>query len=374
MFDGKRSRIEPKISWLTVNRVCNLRCRWCYAEATDYHPEEMSFELAKSLTRITKEIGVPAILLIGGEPTLWKHIFRFNHFCKEIGIRSVLVTNGLQFGKDGFWKKYQEIPNDNIGLSLKAWNPGHLKEVAQSTAFKQMKRGMKRACARFNSQIGITYNSFYCGNLPKMVQFAMDCGAKAVQINFCYTTFADRKPRSDYMVPPKELAKNIVRDYPQLMQITDGKIAFEMMLPFCLFPYEFIQELKERDQIISVCQLKKGKGLVWNENGDVLMCNALFGFPIGHYETDFTNVESLKKWLNSKTILGYYNKMGAYPSDLCQSCAMYQDCGGGCPLRWAIYNPEDICKPFKENSNGRNGQISRDGRLDCTIESHRNTQ
>jgi len=346
MFDGKQNKIEPKISWLTVNRMCNLRCRWCYAESTDYHPDEMSFKLAKDLTRITKEIGIPAILLIGGEPTLWKHIIEFNSFCREIGIRSVLVTNGLRFGEDGFWEKYKKTPNNNIGLSLKAWNPEHLKEVAQSSAFEQMERGMKRACDQFNSQIGITYNSFYCGNLPEMVRFAMKCGAKAVQINFCYTTFRDNKPDSAYMVPPHELATNIMRDYPELMEITQGKLAFEMMLPFCLFSYEFIQKLRENDQIISVCQLKKGKGLIWNEHGDVLMCNALFDYPIGHYGTDFTNVESLKGWLNSKTVLGYYNQMGAYPSLQCKECTMYQDCGGGCPLRWAVYSPEDIVKPF----------------------------
>lgn len=346
MFDGKQNIIKPGISWLTVNRVCNLRCRWCYAESTNYHPDEMSFELAQQLTRITKEIGVPAILLIGGEPTLWKHIFKYNRFCKELGIRSVLVTNGLQFGNDSFWDKYKKCPNDNIGLSLKAWNPKHLKKVAQSSAFEQMQRGMKRACVRFHSQIGITYNLFYCEILTDMVQFAIDCGAKAVQINFCYTTFVDRKPTSTYMVPPRQLAANIMRDYTELMRITKGKIAFEMMIPFCLFPEEFINELKANDQIISVCQLKKGKGLVWDEHGNILMCNALCDCPIGHYGTDFTNVESLKQWLNSETVLGYYNRMGAYPSDLCRTCEMYQDCGGGCPLRWAVYDPKNIIKPF----------------------------
>ena len=127
-----------------------------------------------------------------------------------------------------------------------------------------------------------------------------------------------------------------------------------MMIPFCLFSREFIKELKAKNQIVSVCQLKKGNGLIWDEQGNVLMCNSLFSYPIGRYGTNFTNVESLKQWLNSETILGYYNKMGAYPSDSCQSCEMYQDCGGGCPLRWAIYDPKDIVKPFKKlNEEGR---------------------
>jgi len=205
---------------------------------------------------------------------------------------------------------------------------------------------MKRACSHFNSQISITYNTFYCGYLPEMVQFAINCGSKGVKIDFCSTIFTNNKPDSRYMIPPEELAFNVMRDYPKLMEITDGKLVFEMMIPFCLFPREFIEELKKKKQITSVCQLKKGKGLIWDEYGNILMCNALFDYPIGHYGTDFTNAESLKRWLNSPIVLGYYNRIGAYPSSSCQFCELYQECGGGCPLRWAIYKPNEIVKSF----------------------------
>jgi len=347
MFDKEHNRIKSGVSWLTVNRVCNLRCKWCYAEGTNYRPKEMSLELAKKLTILTKKMGVDGIILIGGEPTLWKRLFKYNCFCKETGIRSALVTNAIKFGEDKFWEKYQEFPNDNIGLSLKARNPKHLEEVAQSTAFEQMKKVMKRACTCFNCQVSITYSSFYCGNLLDMAQFAIDCGSNGVKINFCSTTFTNNKPDSTYMVSPQELAFNVQRDYTRLTEITNDRLVFEMMLPFCLFSKEFIEKLKEKGQIVSVCQLKKGNGLIWDECGNILICNALFDYPIGHYGTDFTNPESLERWFNSETVLDYYNRMGAYPSNLCQSCVMYQDCGGGCPLRWAVYNPKEIVKPFK---------------------------
>ncbi len=348
MFEGKKNRIEPKMSWLTVNRRCNLRCRWCYAEGTDYQANEMSFQLARDLTLLSKEIGVEGMLPIGGEPTLWDALPKYNRFCKEIGIKSILVTNALRFGDDEFWEEYQRNPNDKMGLSLKAWGPQQFKEVSGSADFDKMKKGVERACVAFYCQIAITYNSFYCGSLPEMVQFAMDCGAKGVQINFCSTTFTDNKPDSTYMVPSRELASNIMRDYPELDKITKGKLVFEMMIPFCLFEREFIKQLKKKDQIISVCQLRKGKGLIWDERGSILMCNALFGYPIGHYGTDFVNADSLRQWINSETVLGYYNQVGSYPSFKCRDCIMYQDCGGGCPLRWAIDNPEDIVKPFIE--------------------------
>jgi radical SAM protein with 4Fe4S-binding SPASM domain len=348
MFDGKEKRIEPKMSWLTVNRKCNLRCRWCYAEGTNYQADEMSFQLAKELTLLSKKIGIEGMLPIGGEPTLWKFLPRYNHFCRELGMKSVLVTNALLFEDDEFWEEYQKSPNDKIGISLKAWNSQQFQKVAGSVAFEKMKKGVKRACDRFYCQTAITYNSFYRGNLPDMVQFAMDCGSKGVQINFCSTTFSNDKPDSAYMVSSRELAINIMDSYPELNRITEGKLVFEMMIPFCLFPSDFIEQLKERDQIISVCQLKKGKGLIWDERGNVLMCNALFDYPIGRYGTDFVDAESFKQWLNSKIVLGYYNRMGAYPSLKCKDCAMYQDCGGGCPLRWAVDCPEEIANPFVE--------------------------
>lgn len=338
--------LQPEASWLTVNRVCNLRCRWCYAEGTAYHNNEMSFRSAQDLTILSKKLGVQGMLLIGGEPTLWRYLLGYNHFCRKMGLKSVLVTNGIKFGDDEFWERYQQDPNDDVGLSLKAFSQEHLKEVAQSTAFQQMKKGIARACAKFNVPVSITYNSFYCGHIPEMVRVAIDCGANGVKIDFCSTTFSNDKPESTYMVSPQELAKNIMRDYSELVRITRDRLVFEMMIPFCLFSREFIEELKEKRQITSVCQLRKGKGLIWDENGNVLMCNALFDYPIGHYGTDFANVESLRQWLNSDKVLGYYNKMGAYPSVSCRTCKMYQDCGGGCPLRWAIYDPEQIVKPF----------------------------
>ena len=33
-------------AWVTLNRACNLRCRWCYAAGTGYKAgDDMSFEL-----------------------------------------------------------------------------------------------------------------------------------------------------------------------------------------------------------------------------------------------------------------------------------------------------------------------------------------
>lgn len=97
----------PTTAWFTVNRSCNFRCKWCYAKDAVFDSRQtLTMELALRLLKITKEVGIKRITLIGGEPTLWKHLLDFNAECRKIGIKSSLVTNGYRFSNDDFWGEY----------------------------------------------------------------------------------------------------------------------------------------------------------------------------------------------------------------------------------------------------------------------------
>ena len=342
-------KVTPVTSWITVNRRCNFRCKWCYAEDTDYKKEDsMSFDAAKELVEISVEAGVKKILFIGGEPTLWDPLFKINEFCSDLDIQTVIVTNGLRFGEDKFWKKFRENPTDKIGLSLKAHTERKLKQVAGVSRFKTMRKGFERIFDYFEGVTpSITYNSFYVDDLPEMVKFLSDCGAKRVKIDFCSTVFEDGKAQNKYMVNPHQIVDNILKDYDKMENAVEEGLVFEMMLPFCLWPKDFIMKLKERGQLLSVCHVLRKKGLVFDTDGSVLMCNALFDAPIGKKDEDFSNGEELVDWLNSEKIRQYYQKIRRYPSEKCADCLWYSECGGGCPLRWALYKPENIVDPVK---------------------------
>jgi len=338
---------NPVSAWLTVNRKCNFRCAWCYAKGTKYNSKnDMTLPLAKSLTQILIDARVQNLLIIGGEPTLWKPLIQFNNFCSQQKICSILVTNGLYFSNDNFWENYQQHPNTVVGLSLKACSPQQLKTVAQVRNFKAMRKGICRAIQKLRANVSITYNTFYINNLVDIVQFAVDCGATSVKIDFCSTTFVDNQPDTKYMVPPQELARNIMRDYPRLESVTNGHVIFEMMVPFCLWPPEFIEQLRNKKQLLSVCHVHKRSGLIFDSVGNLIMCNALFDYPIGKYGQDFNDGISLLNWINTPKIANYYKRIGSYPSEVCRSCLWYNDCGGGCPLRWAAYKPADIIRPY----------------------------
>ena len=172
----------------------------------------------------------------------------------------------------------------------------------------------------------------------------VDCGARHVKIDFASTVFINSEAKDMYMVEPKRLVKNIIRDYPKLMEITEGNLAFEMNMPLCIWNKDFLNNLKEKDQVTSVCHLLKKQGIIFDVNGNLVMCNGLFDFPIGKFDTDFSDTDSLLEFLNEEKIQNYYDKIACYPSDECQNCIMYKECGGGCPLKWTIYKPDSLCQ------------------------------
>ncbi|MDE2144949.1 MAG: radical SAM protein, partial [Patescibacteria group bacterium] len=158
-----------------MNRECNFRCRWCYAKGTDYRTSrDMSLELAKSLAVMLKQIGIRELIVIGGEPAMWRPLIEFNEFCANEGFRSVLVTNGSRFGVDSFWRKYKQHPNDEIGLSLKAATRQQLQEVAGFSKYDVVRNGISRALSELGANASLTYNAFYVGNLVDIVRFAVD--------------------------------------------------------------------------------------------------------------------------------------------------------------------------------------------------------
>lgn len=335
--------IRPSGAWITVNRSCNLRCPWCYAKGTGYEPQEiMSFELAKCLASSLKSIDVSQVQLIGGEPTLWPQLLKFNRLAIELGVNTNIITNAMRFGDDDFWEKYIEAPNSTAGISIKASRPEEMMTMTGVNKFKQITLGIRRAIEFFQCGVSVTYNTFYTDKLNDLAMYAMDLGARSLKIDFCSTVFESGSANNQFMVPPTEIVKNIIRDHDRLVEITEGRFVLEMNMPLCLWPPGFIQHLIDNDQILSVCHLFNREGLIFDTDGNLIVCNGLFEYPIGKYGTDFDSSESLLDYINQTEISSFYDKIIALPSEKCQTCEIYDWCGGGCPLKWAVYNPYKI--------------------------------
>lgn len=81
---------------LELSRVCNLRCVYCYASSGTPLDDEMSFSEILGAVEQAAGLGVKKIIILGGgEPLLYPHLFELIDFIQDKKIVVDLFTNGL---------------------------------------------------------------------------------------------------------------------------------------------------------------------------------------------------------------------------------------------------------------------------------------
>lgn len=333
--------IVPTTAWLTVNRSCNFRCKWCYANGSVFDGRQaLTMELALKLLKIIKEVGIRHITLIGGEPTLWKHLMDFNVKCREARVKSSLVTNAYRFSDDDFWGEYTKTPNDKLSVSLKAFDLESAKEFTGVGDFEAMKIGMRRAISRFNSGVSFLCNSFARGNLLSLARVAHECGARNIAISPCTPSFSKEGIDTVGMLRLEELVASFTSEYEEINTLFAGKLTFAIKTPLCVWPRDFIEKLIKRGQLRTTCQLQHRSGIIFDPSGQVSACNSLANFPVGTIGENYDDAESLIQIFNSDSVVKVYNHMNSYPSQVCINCPDNCLCRGGCPLMWSVYDPQ----------------------------------
>ncbi|MBU1557555.1 radical SAM protein, partial [Patescibacteria group bacterium] len=199
--------------------------------------------------------GVKKITLIGGEPTLWSHLFEFNKFCRNLGIKTLIVTNALRFSDDTFWERYKENPNDSAGISLKGHSKSSYKEIAGINDFDSLVSGLKRGLDFFQCGVHTVYSSPDPEGLVDTAKFAKEIGAKHLKIGFCKPTITKKGPDGSFMLPPSQVVNNVLNVYDEVSSIMEDRISFSMNLPLCLWPEEFLELLsskKTNDNLVPI--------------------------------------------------------------------------------------------------------------------------
>src|SRR3989344_4717762 len=217
---NKSGIVIPKIAWLTVNRACNFRCRWCYAKETQYAKDSVAtLKYSQEILSLLQTLGTKEVIIIGGEPTLWPHLIETNRFCRTQKIKTTIATNAVRFSDDSFWCDYTQNPNDFGGISIKGFSKENLKLVAGTNNFNRSVLGIKRGLAFFKGGVSVVYNSICVDNLVDLAKFAMDCGARSLTISPCTPTFGGTWVESEFVISPKQIVENITRDYGRFREI-----------------------------------------------------------------------------------------------------------------------------------------------------------
>lgn len=87
----------PKTVYLHLTRRCNMRCVYCYMDATDGKRSELSTNKIKSILNEIADLRIPRIVFTGGEPFLRKDMLKLAQYFKGIAPASGMLcvnTNG----------------------------------------------------------------------------------------------------------------------------------------------------------------------------------------------------------------------------------------------------------------------------------------
>lgn len=331
-------------AWLTVNRYCNFRCPWCYAEGTSYKKsDDMTISRAKEIVRFCKSIGVRSLILIGGEPSYWPKLFELIEYIKLNNMTSGLVTNGYLLHSNKFIEKITKSEIDYVNISLKAGSKKGYQKLTGSDSFAKVVSGiqnMNKADIPFD--VSITVNSLVIDSLEELIKVAHSHGSKKVSLQFCATTFKNKEPQKGFMLNPGKVAQKVVHCFESLKKDIKDSIFIEQSLPRCVWPEGFIEEFENEGRIAYGCHLSRKEGLVFDTKGKLIPCNCLSDFKIASLGDDFYDYRSFYSFWEKPDLVSFYNNIISYPSEKCIKCDKYDLCGGGCPLQWFVFQPEKI--------------------------------
>jgi len=93
---------------------CNLRCQGCWAGEYEKH-QQLSFEEVDRLVSEGKELGMYFIVMSGGEPMMWPHLFDLCEKHKDVAF--MIYTNGTLINEENA-EKMRQLGNISPAISV----------------------------------------------------------------------------------------------------------------------------------------------------------------------------------------------------------------------------------------------------------------
>lgn len=179
------------ISW-NLTRRCNLRCSHCYMSAlpgSDPRGELTARECLRIIDEIAEVNPHAFLILTGGEPLLRRDLFDIAGRASDKGFTVVLGSNGALVDPRTA-DRMRESGILGVGISLDSVDPG------RHDAFRACPGSWGRAvrAARVLKDAGLDLSihfsvmSWNVGEIPAVIQLALDLGAKVLNVFFLVRT------------------------------------------------------------------------------------------------------------------------------------------------------------------------------------------
>lgn len=335
--------------WLTVNRACDNRCDWCYAKETCFSvKDDMSLDMVKKLVAMCSDMHIEQVLLIGGEPSIYPHLEETVSLCVQNGISPHLISNGRHFSDRSFTEKMKALDVGGVSVSIKGASREQYQKLTHADGYQEMVDGvfeLKRANIRHS--LSITLTESMMKNPVELAECVARLEPKELFVEFANPIISNGESMSKEVPHPLKIA-GYCEDLYDLFEEREINYLFNVGVPLCFFKDSFLEKLKEKKRVMSVCHARSGSGIIFLQNGDVIPCHQFLGNILGEYGADYTNAQEFLEFWNGPKHRTLTNAFNRFPSETCSKCDDWKMCGGGCMMRWLVFDPAVIKNTYEK--------------------------
>lgn len=300
---------------LALTYRCNNDCSHCYNARPRNFPELRTDQWKKIIDRLWN-LGIPHIVFTGGEPTLREDLPELVTYAEGKGQITGLNTNGRRLQNQEFLERLLEAGLDHVQITVESHKPEiHDAMVCSRGAWKQTIAGLQNA---LDSPLFVMTNTTMLQEnsltLSETLNFLASLGVPTVGLNaLIYSgnglTVGTGLAESE-LLPLLEIARAITDQHNQ-------RLIWYTPTQYCHF-----------DPMQLELGVKGCTAALYNmciePDGGVLPCQSYY-----HMLGNILNDRWEAIWNHPLSTSLRERKVVAQK---CNSCALLQECGGGCPL------------------------------------------
>lgn len=171
--------LTPLYVWIELTRRCNLTCQHCYIEGGPARANEMPTEEFLRLLDEMAAMGVWAVVLTGGEPTLHPDFIQVVKHARKLGLLVGIATNGMFLSES----LLDQLPRQGVIISVSLDNLHFMDHPEHE--FKHVSRAIIRSQEMgFLTNIMTNTNRKNVDYLPRLIDWAKTHGVSVRSIPF----------------------------------------------------------------------------------------------------------------------------------------------------------------------------------------------
>lgn len=339
--------VPGSTSWMVITYHCNSHCAWCYAKKNialkDSH---IPLHRAKRIIDLLAAIGIDEINLIGGEPTLHPHFFEIIEYCNELDTVVSITTNGRKLSNSTFFNRLTRLNMGEIVISIESHDPHvHDRITNAKGSFNQALTALKNCMdGGLRYKVDTVVSQSNRDHIMESIMFFNDMGAERMDLDMCNPPLYG--PCGEILSPQENV--KIFSDVVEQSRDFDIVLGFDNIGPFCLYTDETIDLLRRTCSFSgNSCDII-APHIIVDYKGDLLPCCQFVDMPFGTLLINGELIATPEKFFTvweSERAKAFRKHIFRYPSEKCMTCSNWEECiGGGCPLTWLYYNPDDHIK------------------------------